>query len=156
MSKKYYDTDYYRLARLLTPTFLRGGLISAFLNAFMSPLRQLSAVFGNFRVETDYRLGHNSQICHLRKVLNDMFDPESRRITITGMQRPERTYLYLTTDLKPHYLGRLLIETPGESADTGIDFAVNLNGVVLKEGEAAMMRSLINYYKLASKRYKII
>lgn len=155
MSKKYYTIDFYRLSLLLMPTFLRTGLIAAFLRAIVSPLQMLYAVFGNFRADADYKLSHNSQVCYLQKVLNDTFDNTLRRITITDVQRYRRMYLYLRTEIKPHYLGKLYVNTAGELADIGFDFAVNLNGVRLDEGNLTMMRSIINYYKAASKRYKI-
>mgnify|MGYP000252482231 FL=1 len=68
---------------LLLPTFYRKPLIAAFAQ---SMVQGVNIVYGNFmrwRQDKQYRLSHNGQVCYLRAVLNDQFDPIERRITIT-------------------------------------------------------------------------
>ncbi len=79
-----YDLKIKRLALLLLPTFYRKPLIAAFAQ---SMVQGVNIVYGNFmrwRQDKQYRLSHNGQVCYLRAVLNDQFDPIERRITITG------------------------------------------------------------------------
>lgn len=78
-----YDLKIKRLALLLLPTFYRKPLIAAFAQ---SMVQGVNIVYGNFmrwRQDKQYRLSHNGQVCYLRAVLNDQFDPIERRITIT-------------------------------------------------------------------------
>ena len=81
MSK--YDVKFKRLALLLLPTFLRRPLIAAVAYASGIPVQYLYVRFIRWKQDTDYRLNNNGQVCYLRAVLNDMFDPGLRRITIS-------------------------------------------------------------------------
>ena len=81
MSK--YDVKFKRLALLLLPTFLRRPLIAAVAYASVIPVQYLYVRFIRWKQDTDYRLNNNGQVCYLRAVLNDMFDPGLRRITVS-------------------------------------------------------------------------
>lgn len=78
-----YDVNFKRLALLLLPTFWRRPLFAAMAYAAVSPLQYLHTRFILWKRESDYRLEHNGQVCYLRALLNDKFDPIDRRITIT-------------------------------------------------------------------------
>ena len=78
-----YDVNFKRLALLLLPTFRRRPLLAAMAYAAVSPLQYLHTRFILWKRESDYRLEHNGQVCYLRALLNDKFDPIDRRITIT-------------------------------------------------------------------------
>ena len=81
MSK--YEVNIKRFALLLVPTFWRRPILATLAYAMVSPLGYLHTRFVLFRRDTVYRLTHNGQVCYLRAVLNDQFDPIERRITIT-------------------------------------------------------------------------
>ena len=81
MSK--YEVNIKRFALLLLPTFWRKPLLATLAYAMVSPLGYLHTRFVLFRRDTVYRLTHNGQVCYLRAVLNDQFDPIQRRITLT-------------------------------------------------------------------------
>ena len=81
MSK--YEVNIKRLALLLLPTFWRRPILATLAYAMVSPLGYLHTRFVLFRRDTVYRLTHNGQVCYLRAVLNDTFDPIERRITVT-------------------------------------------------------------------------
>ena len=78
-----YDVNFKRLALLLLPTFWRRPLFAAMAYAAVSPLQYLHTRFILWKRGGDYRLEHNGQVCYLRALLNDKFDPIDRRITIT-------------------------------------------------------------------------
>ncbi|MOA46148.1 hypothetical protein D3C78_1686270 [compost metagenome] len=65
-------------------------------------------------------------------------------------------YLYLESEKKPKYLGKHFIQQPSSYADSGFDFYVKLNGVIMNSDQLNQLKSLINYYKLAGKRYQIV
>lgn len=156
MNNRIYNIDFKRFILLLLPIVLRRPKLFAFLRSMVTPIASLNVSFGAYREEVSYNLSHNSQVCYLTAMLNDNFDRQLRRIRVEDMERNRRTYLYLREEQKPIYLGTEYIHLRSEFSDNGYDFRVVLNGVVLSEGEPARMRALINYYKLASKRYLIV
>lgn len=81
-----YDVNFKRLALLLLPTFWRRPLFAAMAYAAVSPLQYLHTRFILWKRESDYRLEHNGQVCYLRALLNDKFDPIDRRT-----QSPKRS-----------------------------------------------------------------
>ncbi|WP_234111463.1 hypothetical protein [Chryseobacterium sp. R2A-55] len=118
-----------------------------------------------YRKDNLYRLAHNSQKCYLRGALNDRFDNVLRRIRIDDGNGFKRKYIYTDGELsgtifspqvfvKPTYLGTLFLYDDSDYEDTGVDFIV----VVPQDLQFSIfeMNALIDFYKLASKRYKII
>jgi hypothetical protein len=166
----WYNLNIKKLAVLLLPTFLRLRAHIFWLFSLVKPLEQIFDLWTNFRSENIYKLSHNSQICYLRKALNDRFDPELRRIEIADGNRYEHVYiftdaeqqepLWLWTDeeiadeniseAQPVYL-----YLDSDYSDTGVDFLVLVPAELLDENNFEM-NALINYYKLASKRHKIV
>ena len=84
-----YDVNFRRLALLLLPTFWRRPLFGAFAFALVTPVSHLHVRFMQYRQRTGYRLRHNGQVCYLRAVLNDEFDPELRRITLSDSDKTD-------------------------------------------------------------------
>jgi hypothetical protein len=139
-----------------TPPRLRVARVKALFTVLFSPLPILWAAFVNFRMDKAYLMAHNSQVCHLRALLNDKFDYTQRRITIGDGSRYDRDYIFSEPEQQPQYLGTMYIDLNAEFADSGFDFIVKLNGVVLSNDEDIQIRNYINIFKLAGKRYKII
>ncbi|WPC13622.1 hypothetical protein LEQ04_08415 [Riemerella anatipestifer] len=105
------------------------------------------------RNENLYNLQHNGQVCYLRKVLNDRFDVSQRRILIVDGNRYRRPYIYTDGEQKSKYLGIMYLRDDADYADTGVDFIVLVPaGLSYNNYE---MQALVDFYKLASKRYKI-
>lgn len=149
----WYNLDINKLTALLTPTFLRKEKFLARLRALHFPLIKVIDDFNFHRNENLYNLTHNGQVCHLRKVLNDRFDVSARRIKITDGNRYKREYIYTLGEQKPRYLGKMYLRQNTDYSDTGVDFIVLIpRGLIYNEYE---MKALIEFYKLASKRYKI-
>lgn len=139
----------------MLPTFLRGKVMIGFIQSLLSPVIRIHDSWTSRRSEQNYRLTHNGQVCYLRKVLNDAFDPTLRRIRIVDGSTYRRQYIYTSAEQQPKYLGKVYLRQSGDYADTGVNFRVllpvgfDLNAVVHQ------MNSIIDYYKLVSKRYKI-
>lgn len=148
----WYNLDINKLTTLLTPTFLRKEKFLAWLRVLHFPLIEIVDKFNFNRNENLYNLAHNGQVCHLRGALNDRFDPSQRRIRITDGNRYKREYIYTRGEQKPKYLGKIYLYDRADYGDTGVDFIV-----LIPKGlsyNAYEMKALVDFYKLASKRYK--
>lgn len=157
-----YDINVKRLALLLLPTFWRRPMLSALTFAAVSPLQLLHTQFMRWKADTDYRLRYNGQVCHLRAVLNDMFDPGERRITITDSAE-NVGYISLhhrdadqSLRLPARESGRVVIlNRRGYGGVNGFDFWVNLPVALYGKIDLAQVMGVVNTYKLASKRFSI-
>ena len=114
MSK--YEVNIKRFALLLLPTFWRKPLLATLAYAMVSPLGYLHTRFVLFRRDTVYRLTHNGQVCYLRAVLNDQFDPIERRITITEEAASAGERRSRPSCCRPATRAGLLLSTAGASA----------------------------------------
>ena len=161
-TSKLYDVNFKRLALLLLPTFRRRPLTAAVAYAAVSPLQRLHTRFVLWKRNTDYRLRHNGQVCYLRALLNDMFDPIDRRITITD-NAENVGYIILhhrDTDqsvrLPARGSGRaVILNRRGYGGVNGYDFWVNLPVALYGKVGLAQVTGVVNTYKLASKRFSI-
>lgn len=149
----WYNLDINKLTTLLTPTFLRKEKFLAWIRVLHFPLIEIVDKFNFNRNENLYNLAHNGQVCYLRGALNDRFDPSQRRIRITDGNRYKREYIYTDGEQKPRYLGTIYLRDDADYGDTGVDFIVEVpRGLTYNQFE---MKYFIDFYKLASKRYKI-
>lgn len=149
----WFNLDIPKLTSLLTPTFLRREKLSAWLRALHYPLIKVADDFNVNRNANLYNLAHNGQVCYLLAALNDKFDISQRRIKITDGNRFQRQYIYTRGEQKPKFLSRIYLYERADYGDTGVDFIVLVpRGLQYNEFE---MKYLIDFYKLASKRYKI-
>lgn len=160
MSK--YDVNIKRLGLLLLPTFWRKPILATFVYATVTPLSYIYTQFTLFRRESDYRLTHNGQVCYLRAVLNDQFDPIERRITITDKAiNAGAMFLYKREIERPQLIpgretGRArVINRRGSSGTDAFDFWVNLPSNLFYSIDVARLRAIVSAYKLASKRFSI-
>ncbi|MBW7839223.1 MAG: hypothetical protein H3C36_06240 [Chitinophagaceae bacterium] len=149
----WYDLDMNRLIILLMPINWRKPKMIALLQSLAAPLRQLHYDFWLNRRQNLYKVRHNFMICYLQAALNDEFDPQLRRIVIEEPEVFANRYIYTSGELKPRYLGVMYLRTSEELGDTGVDFTVNMNGVF---ADIYDVRGLVDFYKLAGPRYKVI
>lgn len=153
----WFKISFDKLVIQLLPTFLRKPRMIAFITLFSKVLTDLHNAWLVKKTADETWLNHNSQVCYLRKVLNDEFDDLQRRIRITDGQLYERKYIYTLGEKKPVYLGKLFIRQTVDYADTGIDFFVVVpTEITNMEQNKFKLEAWVNRYKLASKRYKII
>lgn len=150
----WYRIDFTRLYLNWLPTFLRRPLWSAFVLALAEPLARLHDAWLVFRSNNLYKLAHNGQIPFFEKALNDSLDPSERRIRIADGSRFGRLYIYTSGEEKPLFLGKAYLRPSTDFVDTGVDFIVLTPAKIVDE-QFALLKSLIEFYKIASKRYKI-
>lgn len=142
------------LALSLIPPFLRGNAVKSWVLLFTSAIESIHYDWLQYRRQNIYNLAHNSQKCYLRGALNDRFDNELRRIRIDDGNSFKRKYIYTDAEEKPKFLGTIYLYDDSDYEDTGVDFIVVVPaGLIYNNYE---MKALIDFYRLASKRYKII
>lgn len=158
----WFNLNIKKLAVLHLPTALRKAREIKFLFSLVKPLSRIHFDWLQVRNENIYKLNHNSQVCYLRKTLNDRFDPAERRIIIMDYQIYKQNYIYTQGENKPFKLGN------SSSTDCGpmylrpaYDYDLStLNFIVKVPNELLVdniykIKALIEYYKLANKKYKI-
>lgn len=157
-----YDVNIKRLALLLLPTFWRRPLFAAVVFAAVTPLQAVHMRFMRWKDDTDYRLRYNGQVCHLRAVLNDLFDPGERRITVTDNVENIGSVVLHHRDAEQSLRfpargsGRIVIlNRRGYGGVNGYDFWVNLPLALYDKIDPEQVRAVVDTYKLASKRFSI-
>ena len=136
------------------------------LSVLLKPLEDVNILFKKFREESIYKVTHNGQVFSLQKVLNDAFDNELRRIVIEDAFFVDPLYIYPEADNKPVYIYEET-ETPVYIYDGTVFLNLDVEFVVIFPIELkpfnqddlnkieTRIKGLVNYYKLASKRYII-
>ena len=81
----FYRISWRNLIRQTLAKAKQTRLIMEFLKSYLEPLYKLHNTVISYKLEVEYRLKHNSQVCYLRKLLNDKFDSNQRRITIEDL-----------------------------------------------------------------------
>ncbi len=142
-----------RLIVLLIPTFLRQSKFIAWLFVLSKPLEMLYSDFVSYKLKTGQNLKINGQVCYLRKALNDEFDPYLRRIKIYDAVIQKGSYLYKISEKKPQYLGKLYLYSSLYLSEKGSHFIVEIPSEL--NPKTYKIETMINYYKLAGKKYII-
>jgi hypothetical protein len=151
--------DLNRLVRLILPILFRKTVMLSFLDAITQPVSNIYNLFLINRDSNLYNLSISPQVCSLQKLLNDRFDISQRRIFITDgvFYNPiyihtagENINLYLYTASEKRDISLYMdIETGSLTVDFFINVPFGL------QFDVEEMKALIDYYKLASKTYKI-
>lgn len=134
-------------------SFLRKPIAGSFLSLISDEISDLNNTFNINRTANITKITHNSQVCKLRKILNDTFD-DQRRITIVDGVLKKPKYIYTDAEQKPKWLGEMVIYSSEETEGNGIDFTVIIPGEL--KNYQIEIKALIDFYKLAGKRYKIV
>lgn len=155
-----YNTNLKRLALLWLPTFFRKPIIQSILRAGIRPIFDIQREFASLREKASYKIKHNGQICYLCAALNDDFDTLLRRIKIVDAPRYEHSIFYPREDKKAVSFIEREKNNPVIFFDRAligselIDFIVQVPKEILSDKQTEIqLRSLVNAYKLASKRY---
>jgi len=151
-----FNIDLSRLAIILIPGRLRQPMFLALLLAITSPIRSMLGTFLARRLDNLYRLDHNGQVCYLEAALNDSFDPDQRRIYIADGDAFSQKYIYTEAEDKDKYLGTIYLRGDNETGEGSRDFTVVVPADFRDDLYGFQIKALINFYKLASKRYEII
>lgn len=157
----WYRVDYNRLSVLLLPTFLRKKNLISFVQELIAPIDSLYYLWYNWRADNIIKIEHSGQVCYLRKILNDDFDPVDRKIRVEAGNLFQTTYIYTGGEDKDVSLpmdqenNAIWLRTESETADSGLDFIVWVPSGVY---DASYFRLLaqINFYKAGGKRYNIL
>ena len=140
---------------MLLPTFLRKPIFVAYVQCLFKPIADIHYEWLQKRTKVDfYALRHTGQVCRLRKVLNDRLDNVLRRIKIEEGNSFPRKYIYTRAENKPVYLGKFFINSQNDYENTGVDFVVSVPADIAI-AEKYQLEYLLDFYKLAGKRYKI-
>ncbi|OPB87800.1 hypothetical protein [Elizabethkingia occulta] len=148
----WYKVDFRKLGVLLLPTFLRSPSLMAITNVITYGLEEVNDDFIANRKSNIEAITYNSQVCYLRKILNDKFDFD-RRILIEDSSDKEEIYIYTDAENKPQYLGELILYPESEFSDKKVDFVVKVPKTL--ESYLENIKDIVDFYRLASKRYKI-
>lgn len=142
------------LVELLLPTFLRKNKQLALLRAFVKPLDTLYK-------DTLYKMQHSCRVIEMEKVLNEWFqvvgynpnDHEAtKKVYIEDAPKPPTKYIYLQQEIPPNnylYLGTKYLTGEIEWLDFIVFIPENYGF------DTAKLKVLIEYYKLAGKKYTI-
>lgn len=155
---KLYHVDFKKLVLLLIPTFLRRPLIAALCLSATNPFRHIHTQHVALIADNTYRLNHNGQVCYLRATINDLFDAQERRIAVEDIPENFQEFViyerrYERSVLSQRKNGGVMVYKRGYFGHDRYDFCVRIP--VDMEIDKTKLRSLINKYKLASKRYVI-
>jgi hypothetical protein len=165
-----FDIDYDLLSWRDLPVRLRRIVLWGWLRAMIAPVVWLYGRFMGNRAANLYRLAHNSQVCYIEAVLNDVFDPISRGIYISDPAWHDPVYLYRDDELKPVWLatdaevGTTVYDSPvwlftdAETIGLLISFIVNVPVAVAGTTTYDMdrLRALVDRYKLPGKLYSVV
>jgi hypothetical protein len=139
----------------LSPTFLRGENFQIFISSFSAALQSLSD-------ELLYNMQHDSRVIYLEKVLNEYLNADNydflnheltKLIYIDDAPKPPLKYLYLQEEIPPKeylYLGTKYLTGNEDYFDFFVFIPANYVFVEAK------VRAIIDYYKLAGKKYKLV
>lgn len=163
-----YNIDFRSLVNLLTPPFLRKRKFVDWVYVLISPLEIVNIRFNKFRKDSIYKVTHNGQVFSLNAVLNDAYDPSERRIRVTDSVNQSAVHIYPENDRKEVWVYPEAENKPVLVYDDSVFEQVDYDFLVLIPLELRpsnaddlsvlllQIRSLINYYKLASKTYNIL
>lgn len=139
---------------------LRTTSVFSFVYAFIGGIIHLYNKQLDFDKDVSYKLQHTSQVWAIEKVLNDALDPFERRIYLSNIASNEIVPLQRDTDLEPLILqddGTLATPLYPDSGYEGSDYDFVVKAPLsLSDNELYKLKALVNYYKLAGKRYDII
>ncbi len=161
---KIYNIDLTKLAVLVLLRQLRKTKVVTWIKVLITPIKSLHFEFNKKRLQDIYKLEHNGQVCYLRKALNDSFDNDLRRIEIVDGNRFKAQYIYTDPEKKDKYLGNMYLRDDSVFEDTGVDFLVLVPldvwdrykiEVSIGEYKFYEIEAVVDFYRLASKRYKI-
>ncbi len=167
VNSRIYIINFKKLLVLNLPIELRKRIQIEWLNALITPFKELYGQFLNFRFVSIYEVTHNSQVCYLQAALNDIFDKEQRRFKITDGRFLEPLWIYSEAENKPAFIYSeqeqqpVFVYSDNDFMGVGSDFEVLAPSDLLPVDEIAKtayvsgVAALIDYYKLASKTYNI-
>lgn len=144
----------------LLPIALRTTSAYGFIRALFAPVVDLYSSFQTYERDVKYKLAHNSQAWSIQAVLNDAFDPDYRRIRIEDPGDKNVTLLNLDDDQRPlitddDATAASIVHNDSTYSVWSWDFIVVIP-YAYSDSEIYRLRALVEFYKLAGKRYDVI
>ncbi len=158
-----FDLDFNKVVVWLLPRMVRTVFNVAWLKALVQPVVLIYTGLNGFlsyRNNIQYKLNHNGQVCYLEAALNDTFDTAERRIYLTDAGGDVITLINRDTDgnaliINDDPNGGIIIHNDSAYFGGSYDFIVNIP-YQFSEADIYQLRALVNFYKLAGKRYDVI
>ncbi len=147
-----YKIEWQRFAILLLPVAWRKPLLKALWVYALNPLSGLHDTFMRFRTEKIKRLHYSCQVCKLRTLLNDTFDPISRKIEVFDEGSNPQYIIICMREVSPVILQPYItINRRGIYQKNGCDFWITTP--IKIKSDYDRLSSLVNTYKLPSKKW---
>jgi hypothetical protein len=156
-----FEVNWSIVVNYLLPPLLRRSKISAYLNALLAPFKELNNTFNLWRADNLYKIRHSGQVCRLTAAINDAFDPDSRRFYITDSGGYQVILINADEDGYPIYLfddfqgSAEIIHNDSAYEGGEFDFVV-FTPFNLSMPDYYRLKALLDFYKLAGKRYDIV
>jgi hypothetical protein len=157
-----FNIEFEKFYKLLLPVFTRTySTLLAIIQACVEPLSTLHIRLLLYRNGTAQTMSYSSQTCRLRGMLNDLYDPEQRRITVNATVNLEYLYIYTVAEVLPVMVAQVAVDAPTminrtEAIGSDGDFDVNLPANTYNDEQVSRIRASIDQHKLATRYYRII
>jgi hypothetical protein len=157
---KVYTTNFNRLVIHKLPLEERKPIFIGWLRCLVKPIANLHQQFVNYRRDAIYKIEHTPQVYSLENMLNDAFDVQLRRIYISDGAYRDGVYFYNPEEQKPVSFYDPEENAPVHFYDGAELFSLDMDFVVtvpfeLNASQEIRMKSLIDFYRLPDKTYKI-
>lgn len=156
-----FKTNIVKLSYIMAIPLLRTASVLAMLKACVLPLEELRGELLLKRQDVNYWMGITPQKCYLEKALNDTFDTIQRRIFLSNTSGIDMQLIHTDAADMPVIIGQntsdqyMLIHNNAGYTGGGINFVVNLNGLILNNYQTLQLTAIVNRYKLADKTFEI-
>lgn len=158
-----YIINYTRLVTERLPDVeIRTAEMLAYCLVLVGPFVTVYNSLLTFRQFLQYKLSITPQVCYLEKMLNDQYDNTERRIYIDDATLVEGIFIFQEEEEEPLFIfteaevtkPKTFLFTEGETSGAGLnDFIVYYPaGLLFNMNELV---SLVNQYKLASKKFTV-
>ncbi len=153
------EINWNRFVVLLLPLRKRTASIFGFIRSVLAPVVYLYNVLRTYEADIRDKLKFTSQVWAIEAVLNDTFDTAERRTYISDAGTDVITLIHRDSDEDPVLLDddatrAFVLHNDSAYFGGNYDFVVNIP-YQFSEADIYQLRALINYYKLAGKRYDI-
>lgn len=195
-----YNVNWDKIIKQNLPLFLHILFRLDWIRSLIKPFKIIYNDFLIVKQEYIYKVRFTGQICYLKTILNQKFDPINNGIYITSTGPSGKYYIYRRSELKPpmylysrwqplvsYAIGVYVVEGhyvygPSTNTNVGIqpslypgiwpihkkidflrrrsefnlqyDFEINIPATLVYN--SLHLRAVVDYYKLAGKRYQIV
>lgn len=152
--------DIDRLVVEQLPHVLRRERLMAYVGVLSGSVGRLLTLSHRYAGDVRYRMAHNTQVCKLRSMLNDMLDIEQRRIEIADARRESEWIVLSRREKSTPVVLRLgeykIVPARNYVASREMNFVVRVPAEWRDDEEvSSRLRSIVNGNKLASMRYRV-